>query len=61
MDPASVILILTLVSRGVGVASQIVALANKVKAGERISQAEIDEAESAVASAVARWDDTPSG
>ena len=55
MDPASVLLILKLVSEGVGVAKEIADLAKRVKDGETITDAEIEAARNEVTHAVNGW------
>lgn len=49
-------LIIALVAEGIGVASQIADLAQRVKKGETITDAEIDEVREAVSDSVASWD-----
>ncbi len=56
MNTQSILLILQLVSEGMGVASEIAALAKRVQAGEEITEAEIEQARAQVAASVAKWD-----
>jgi hypothetical protein len=56
VSTASILLVLRLVSEGVGVASQISELAKRAQAGEEISDAEIEQARKEVAESVANWD-----
>ena len=58
MDPASVMLIITLISEGVGVATKIADLAKRVKAGEVITDEEINAARQASKDAVDNWNNT---
>lgn len=55
MNP-SILLLLQLISEGVGVAKEIADLAKRVKDGGEITQAEIDAARVEVNKAVAGWD-----
>lgn len=56
MDPASILLILKLVSEGVGVVKEVADLAKRVKDGETITDVEIQAARTAIDSAVSGWD-----
>lgn len=56
MDITSALLITRLVSEGVGVAKEIAELANRVRAGETITQEEINLAREQVKQSVANWD-----
>lgn len=56
MNTTSALLILRLVSEGVGVAKEIAALAKRVEAGEEITDAEIEEARKQVQASVDAWD-----
>lgn len=55
MDYNSVLLILSLVSRGVGVVKEISDLAKRVENGDTITDDEIKKAQIEVDEAVARW------
>lgn len=57
MDAASVSLIIGIIAQGVGVASEISALAKRVQAGEIITDAEILAAQQAVEAACQKWDE----
>lgn len=61
MNTASILLLLQLISEGVGVAAEISALARRVQAGEEITQEEIDQARQQVAASVAAWDAAAKG
>lgn len=58
MSTASILLVLRLVSEGVGVAKEIADLAKRVQAGEEITNAEIEQARLQVAESVKNWDDS---
>jgi len=53
----SALLILKLVSEGVGVAKEIADLATRVQAGEQITYEEIEQARQQVATSVSKWDE----
>ena len=57
MSTTSILLILKLVSEGVGVAKEIADLAKRVQAGEEITDAEIEQARKEVKASVAKWDE----
>ena len=56
MSTAAALLVLKLVSEGVGVAKEITELARRVEAGEEVTNAEIELARAHVAESVAKWD-----
>lgn len=56
MSTQSILLVLKLVSEGVGVAKEISDLAKRVQAGEEITDIEIEAARQQVADSVAEWD-----
>lgn len=56
MDLSSALLLLSFISQGIGVATEISALAKRVVAGEKITEAELDEAKAAVKAACEAWD-----
>ena len=56
MSTTSTLLILKLVSEGVGVAKEIADLAKRVQAGDEITDAEIEQARKQVSESVAKWD-----
>jgi len=56
MSTTSILLVLKLVSEGVGVAKEIADLAKRVQAGEEITNAEIELARTQVAESVSKWD-----
>lgn len=56
MSTTSILLVLKLVSEGVGVAKEISDLARRVQAGEEITDAEIELARAQVAESVKNWD-----
>lgn len=55
MDPASVQLLIGLISEGVGVAAKISELAKRVEAGDVITDEEIAEARNEVSEAIDGW------
>lgn len=55
MDPASLLLILGLIERTVVLVPQVVALIQRVRAGETITPEEIDATELQIQGAVGRW------
>ena len=57
MDASSIALIMDLLCEGVGVATKISDLARRVKAGEQITDAEIQEARKSVDDAIEDWND----
>jgi len=57
VSTTSALLVLRLVSEGVGVAKEIADLAKRVQAGDEITDAEIEQARNKVAESVANWDD----
>lgn len=57
MSAQSVLLFMKLVSEGVGVAKEISELARRIRAGEEITEAEIDLARKQVDESVANWDE----
>ncbi|HUS74305.1 MAG TPA: hypothetical protein VMY06_14690 [Sedimentisphaerales bacterium] len=61
MSTASILLVLKLVSEGVGVTKEIADLAKRVQAGEEITNAEIELAQAQVADSVAKWDAAAGG
>jgi len=61
MSTTSILLILKLVSEGVGVAKEIADLAKRIQAGEEITNAEIELARAQVAESVSNWDDSVKG
>jgi len=56
VSTTSTLLILKLVSEGVGVAKEIADLAKRVQAGDEITDAEIEQARKQVSESVAKWD-----
>ena len=61
MDTQSILLILKLVSEGVGVAREISELAKRVQAGETITDEEIKTAREKVQGSVDNWDEAAKG
>lgn len=58
MDIASAILIIKLVSEGIGAAQSVIALAKRVEAGEKITEDEINAARAEIDNAVTDWNDS---
>ena len=57
MNPETILLIARLASIGLGILQEMNALLARVKAGEDITDAEIDESTKRVDDAVARWNE----
>lgn len=57
LNPASVSMILGLISEAIGVASELAALARRMQAGEEITDADVQEARAAMEQSVDRWHD----
>jgi len=61
MDPVTLKLFVDAIASGIGVASQIAKLAQRVQAGEQISLKEIKVEQAKVNTAVSNWDDVAKG
>lgn len=55
-DIASIMLIINLVSEGIGVAKELKDLADRVKAGEKITDEEIENARNSINEAIANFE-----
>jgi len=55
MDPASISLILALVSEGVGVAKELAALATRIQNGEAITEDEVKAAREEISDSIKGW------
>ena len=61
MDPASISLIIALISEGIGVATEIRILAARVRAGDVITDEEIKAARAEIKSSISDWESSKHG
>jgi len=57
MDTNSMLLVLKLVSEGIGVSKEIADLAKRVQAGEKITDEEIEKSRRRMIESVKKWED----